>query len=270
MPIITISRGSYSMGKTVAERVAKQLQFDLLSRDVLLDASRRYNVTEIKLINAIHDAPGILQRYSHNKQSYITYIRSSLVERVLNDNIVYHGLAGHLLLKEIPHVLKVRITENLESRIRNRVERDKVSARKARSLTLNDDRQRRKWTLSLYGEDPWNAALYDLSICIDKLSLDDAVDFICRAAGTQALQTTEEGQQKLEDMAVSCRVKAFLVDEFPHVGVTCEYGNVLVYTKSKDPAGSRLLKKLKEIREKTDGIHHLETHAGIELPENAI
>jgi cytidylate kinase len=258
------------MGKAVAERVARQLKFDLISRDVLLDASKNFNVPEIKLISAIHDAPTILKRYSHDKSSYIAYIRSSLVERVLNDNIVYHGLAGHLLLKSIPHVLKIRITENLEGRIQNRVERDGISKKEARELTLADARQRRKWTLSLYGEDPWNAALYDLSICIDKLSIDDAVDFICRAAATKAVQTTEQGKQELEDMALSCRVKAALVEEFPTLKVASEYGNVLIYTKSKEPGGGKLLKKLNQIRKTLTGIHHIETHAGVEIPANAI
>ena len=114
MSIITISRGSYSMGKAVAEQVARRLDYRLISREVLLDAGSRFNIPEIKLEKAIHDAPGILERYRHNKQSYIAYIRSALVERVMEDNVVYHGLAGHLLLKGIPHVLKVRINADMD------------------------------------------------------------------------------------------------------------------------------------------------------------
>ena len=63
MPIITISRGSYSMGKAVAEQVARRLDYRLISREVLLDAGSRFNIPEIKLKKAIHDAPGILERY---------------------------------------------------------------------------------------------------------------------------------------------------------------------------------------------------------------
>lgn len=270
MSIITISRGSYSMGKAVAEQVAKKLNFDLSSRDILLDASRKYNVPEIKLINAIRDPPKIIERYSHNKQSYIAYIQSALVERVLNDNIVYHGLAGHLLLRGIPHVLKVRITENLDDRVRNRVVLDKITAEEARVLTLKDDQQRRKWTMFLFGEDPWNSALYDLTISIDRLSIDDAVDFICQASRSRALQTTEAGQQQLLDLAVACRVKAALVDDFPTLNVTCEYGNVLVYPRGKDTASKKLLKKLDQIRKDISGINHLETHSGVKTPEKAV
>ena len=270
MPIITISRGSSSMGKAVAEKVAGRLGYQLISREVLLDASSRFNVPEMKLEKAIHDAPGILDRYLHSKQSYVAYIRSALVERIVDDNVVYHGLAGHLLLKGIPHVLKVRINADMERRVAIVMARDGIPADEARIQIQEDDKQRRKWTHSLYDQDPWDSSLYDLSICIDKLSIDNAVDFICQAAATEGFQATEKNRQKAADIAIACRVKAALVDEFPHIGVTCEYGNVLIYIRAKDPMTGKLVKKLKLIRETIDGINHLETHAGVEIPLDVV
>jgi cytidylate kinase len=270
MPIITISRGSSSMGKAVAEKVAGRLGYQLISREVLLDASSRFNVSEIKLEKAIHDAPGILERYRHSKQSYVAYIRSALMDRVMEDNVVYHGLAGHLLLKGISHVLKVRITANMEKRVVNFMKKAQFSADEARLRIQEDDKQRREWTHSLYSQDPWDAALYDLTICIDKLSIDNAVDFICQAVATEGFQIKERDRQKAADMAVACRVKAVLVDDFPNIGVTCEYGNVLIYVRAKDPIAGKLMKKLNRIRQTIDGIHHLETHAGIEISPDAV
>jgi cytidylate kinase len=270
MSIITISRGSSSMGKAVAEQVAQKLNYQLISREVLLDASNRFNVPEIKLEKAIHDAPGILERYRHGKQSYVAYIRSALVERVIGDNVVYHGLAGHLLLKGIPHVLKVRINADLERRVAIVRQRDKIPAQDARTRILEDDKQRRKWTQSLYGQDPWDTSLYDLTICIDKLSIENAVDYICQAANTEGFKSSEKNIQKAKDMSVACRVKASLVEEFPNNSVTCEYGNVLIYMKGKDQMTGKLTKKLNHIRESISGIHHLETHAGIEPPPDAV
>ena len=270
MCIITISRGSSSMGKAVAEQVARRLNYQLISREVLLDAGSRFNISEIKLEKAIHDAPGILDRYRQSKQSYIAYIRSALMERITDDNVVYHGLAGHLLLTGIGHVLKIRISANMEKRIAIVMEKEGITAEAARHRIQEDDNQRRKWTHSLYGQDPLDASLYDLTICIDKLSIDHAVDFICQAAETEEFQSTPRNIQKARDMAVACRVKAALVDDFPNVGVTCEYGNVLIYVKGRDPATGKLTRKLKDVRESVPGINHLETHAGIEFPLDAV
>lgn len=266
MAIITISRGSYSMGKAVAEKVAEKLNYTIISREVLLDASNHFKIPEIKLEKAIHDAPGILDRYSHKKQSYIAYIRSALIEKVVNDNIIYHGLAGHLLLKGIDHVLKIRITADIETRAAYVMQRDGISSREAHTLILEDDKQRRKWTQHLYGEDPWDSALYDLTVRIDKLSIDDAADFICQAARSKGFASSEKSLQKLNDLALACHVKAELVNEFPDIGVSSDYGNVLVYIKSKDHAPHKLTKKLEEIRKRMDHIYNLEVHSG--MPES--
>ena len=36
MGVITISRGSYSKGKAIAEKLAKKLEYDCISREILL------------------------------------------------------------------------------------------------------------------------------------------------------------------------------------------------------------------------------------------
>lgn len=258
------------MGKAVAEKVAEQLGYAVISRDLLLDASERFHIPEIKLTRAIHDAPGILERFRHSKQSYLAYIRAALTERVSNDNVVYHGLAGHLLLKEIAGVLKVRITANLEKRVANEMQREGISDREARSIILKDDHQRRKWTKSLHGADPWDSNLYDLVICIDRLSQDDAVDFICRAADSEGFRTTDKTMRKMKDLALACRIKAELVEEFPSVGVTCQYGNVIVYSKEKGQGSAKLHKRLDVIRENSSGIYNLEIHSANSMPMDAV
>jgi len=60
MAIITISRGSYSMGKAVAEKVAEHLQYTIITREVILDASQQFNIPEIKLVRAAGARPVLL------------------------------------------------------------------------------------------------------------------------------------------------------------------------------------------------------------------
>ncbi len=270
MGVITISRGSYSMGKAVAEKVAEQLGYDVVSRDLLLSASERFHVPEIRLVRAIHDAPGILARLRHNKQSYLAFIQAALTERVCQDNVVYHGLAGHLLLWQIPGVLKVRITADLETRVVNEMQREGISAQEAREIIMEDDHQRRKWTQSLHGFDPWDSNLYDLVIRIDRLTVDDAADFICRAAQRDGFRTSEKLLQTMKDLALASRIKAELVENFPALGVKSEYGNVIIYTKDKGHAGTALHKRLEAIRKTADDIYNLEVHSVKSIPREAV
>ena len=55
MQIITISRGSFSHGKEIAEKVAERLGYDCVSREILVEASQYFNVSEEELLESIHD-----------------------------------------------------------------------------------------------------------------------------------------------------------------------------------------------------------------------
>lgn len=46
----------------MAEKLAKKLDYECISREILLEASEQFNIPETKLVRAIHDAPSFLKR----------------------------------------------------------------------------------------------------------------------------------------------------------------------------------------------------------------
>jgi len=245
MAIITISRGSNSRGKEVAELVAKKLGYDCISRDVLLEASGRFNIPEMKLNRAIHDAPSILERLTYGKEEYITYIEAALLKYLREDNMVYHGLAGHFFVQNITHVLKVRIIADMEERTRIEMEKEKISKDEAEQIIKNDDEQRRKWSLSLYGIDTVNPGLYDLLIHIGKITAEDAADIICQTAKLHCFQTTPQSQNIIDNMALVAQVKAALIKINSHIEVSVNNGDVNITAKLRNP-DSEIMAKLEE------------------------
>ncbi len=228
MSIITISRGSYSYGKEVAEKVAQKLGYECIAREALLRASKDFNIPEIKLARALHDAPSFFERLTFGKEKYVAYIRAALFSQVQKDNVVYHGLAGHFFLQGIPHVLKVRIIADPEERVAEMIRRENLPAEEARKKLQKDDEERRKWSLQLYGVDTWDPILYDLIINIRSMTVDNAAELIATAVKFPCFQATPQSQQMLNDLALAARVKAALVEEFPAAEVTATGGKVLV------------------------------------------
>ena len=227
MSIVTISRGSYSRGKEVAEKLCRDLGYECISRDIILEASEQFNLPEIKLIRAIHDAPSILDRFTYGKERYIAFFRAAFLKHVQKDNVVYHGLAGHFFLQNIPHVLKVRIIANLDDRVSEEMKREKISAEQARRVLVKDDAERRKWSLALYGMDPWDQSLYDMTLHIGAMDVDDAAYIILQALQRLCFQTTPQSRELLEDLALGARVEAALIHDFPKA--TAEAGNGIVW-----------------------------------------
>ena len=210
MTIITISRGSFSHGKEIAEMVAEKLGYECISREVLIEASEFFNVPEMKLTKSIHDAPGILERLTHGRDQYISYIRAALLEHVKNDNVVYHGHAGHLLMPELGNVLKVRILADLKDRVAVLRERKNMSDKEAIDFINKEDKQRAMWTKYLYNVEITDPKLYDLIIRIGKLSLKDACDIICTAAQSPSFQLSAEEKRALRDLAITSHAEAAL------------------------------------------------------------
>ena len=222
MSIITIARGSYSRGKEVAERLAQKLGYRCISREILLEASNQFNIPEMRLVRALHDAPSVFERFAHGKNRYITYIRSTLLKYVQQDNVVYHGLAGHFFLQEVPHVLKVRIIADLEARVREEMKRMDISDQEARFILKKDDEERRKWGFYLYGADPWDTSLYDLLINTRSMEIEDAVDIIQHMVQRRVFQNTPESQRIIDNLSLSAQAEAALVMEFPSVRVVTD------------------------------------------------
>jgi cytidylate kinase len=203
--IITISRGSYSRGKEVAEQLARELGYDCVSREIILKASEEFDIPETTLVRAVHDAPSILERFTHGKERYVAFIRAALLEHALKDNLVYHGFAGHFLLRGVPGVLKVRIIANIEDRVAERMRRDGATAEEARYTIKKDDEARRKWSFHLYGADPWDSDLYDMVLNVKTMTVPDAVGTITRAARLAAFQTTPQTREAIQELLADAR-----------------------------------------------------------------
>jgi cytidylate kinase len=212
MAIITISRGCYSHGKEIAEAVARKLDYELVSREILLEASQFFDVSEEILQKTIHDAPSIMERLTHGREKYLSFIQAALLEHVKNDNAVYHGHGGHLLLPEIGHVLKVRVIAKKEERVAHLLKEKNISAEEAEDYIDKEDKHRAGWTHYLYHMDINDSNLYDIVIHIDRLGIEDAAEIICSAACTPTYQTTSRSQKAVCDLALGTHIKALLQD----------------------------------------------------------
>ncbi len=260
MAIITISRGSYSKGKEIAEKVAERLGYECIARAVLLEASDEFNIPEIKLIRALHDAPSVLDRFTHGKKRFVAYIEEAFLRHVQRDNVVYHGLGGHFFLKGVSHAIKVRIIADLEDRVRLEMVRENISETEARHILKKDDSERRKWALALHGIDTTDARLYDLVIHIRKITVDDAVDIVCETAGLQHFQTTPESQKALDDLLLAAQVKDAIIREWPDVAVSADSGLVVVHVEAPIIKETIIAEKILALVKTVPGVREARVH----------
>ena len=233
MSIICISRGSYYRGKEVAERVADILGYQCVSRDSLLATSDEFDIPEIKLTRNIKHATQILERYSFGRERYVNFISAAILKRLREDNHVYHGLAGQFFFNDVSHLVKIRIIANLEDRVKAEVEREHISADKARLQLKHDDEERQKWSLFLYGVDIADPSLYDLTVNVSAMGIEDSAELIAQTSQLSCYRATEESRKNINDQALAAEIRAALFD-FPQAGVSTREGRAYINVKAPE------------------------------------
>ncbi len=215
MPIITISRGSYSRGKEIAEALAKELNYECLSREILVEASNQFNIPEVKLVKALHDSPSVLERFSHGQKKFVSYFKSSFLSHMAKGNIVYHGLGGHFFLQNISHVLKVRINAKMSNRVQEEMKRESCTKEAALYNLKKDDEERRKWSLQLYGKDTRDSRLYDMVFCVDSLSVSDIVEILVKTIRKKQFQETQASLAEIQHRVMIANIRARIIPMSP-------------------------------------------------------
>lgn len=211
MAIITISRGTMSGGQLLAECLSKRLGYPAISREAIKDAARQYGISEEALAGELEKKPGFFDRLKMERRLYLLAIQSALVTRAQKESYIYHGHAGHLLLRGIPQVLKIRLIAPLDFRIDMlRAKNKGMTAQEAEKYIEEVDKKRIEWTRFLYQVDWHDASLYDIVLNLASITIEGACELVARACSLPEFQDTPDRRLALDDFALACWVKIAL------------------------------------------------------------
>jgi len=74
MAVITISRGSFTGGKMLAQCLADNLGYRCVDRDVIVEKAAAYGVPQEELQNVLTRLLTFWERFGHKKYMYLTLI----------------------------------------------------------------------------------------------------------------------------------------------------------------------------------------------------
>ena len=245
MAIVTVSRGTMSGGKKLAEMLADELGYRCVSREIIIEAAEEYGVPEDKLFEAIKSSPSLVQKFTFERERYLAFIQATLCEYAKDDNMVYHGHAGHLLLEGVDHVLRVRIVADLEVRIKAAAEQLKCSDKDALKYIERIDKQRVKWTKFLYGKDWTSPELYDIVFNLHGMDLEFACEMTQHAVKQPQFHTTPGSTRAMHDLLISSRVRAEIARlgevRLKYIEVQADDAMVVIRGRTKSEAMSEAI-----------------------------
>jgi cytidylate kinase len=210
MAIITISRGTKSGGESLAKCLSEKLGVPAFSQEILQDAAKRFGISQALLVEQLEKTKGIIRGPSPERRLYLTAIQLALAERASKGPFVYFGHAGHLLMKGVPGILKVRVIAPMKRRVEKFMETQNLSYEEAKKAIEKLDEGRIKWTRFLYDVDWRDPSLYDLVINLDAIQIETACELVLCTLDQPDFKQSPEAHALIEDFLLASQVKAEL------------------------------------------------------------
>jgi CheY-like chemotaxis protein len=269
MPVVTIFSASSCRGDEVAQKTAETLGYACINGQLVSQAAKEFGAPEEKLLRTMHGTASLLDKFGHDKQKHIAYLRAAIAQAVKNDNVVYHGFAGHLLPRTVSHILKICLVANRDYRIARAVEQGLTKKNAAKTIR-KDDEERKKWTQHLFNLGPWDKSLYDIKIPMHTTSLEEAVSLICTSVRSDAVKTTPGSLKVMNDFVFSSRISVALVEQGHEVDVLSDNGNVTILINKYTVRLESLKKELRDISNGIPGVKNIEVRVGPKYKRPAI
>jgi cytidylate kinase len=265
MAIISISRGTFSGGKALAESLAKRLGYPCIGREeVLLEAGKEYGISEKELTEAVNQPPPFWQQVPGRRIAYLMCLTAALLKQVKGGNLVYHGHAGHFLLAAISHVIRVRVIADMEFRIKAAMERMHLKRDEAIVHIDRVDKERVKWTRFLYGIEWGDSSQYDVVLNLERISVDGACETIIRMAQLDDFKMTPQSQKAFEDLALSSTVWATLVkDEQTRPASVQVVANGGIVTITGKASSGKVVNAIPHVVQAIEGVKEVKNEVGI-------
>lgn len=265
MGIITISRGSFSGGKAVAEQLAERLGQPALSREqVLIQAAKEYGISEAELVESLNQPPPFWQQVLGKRLTYVKCVSAVLLDHVRQGGLVYHGHVGHLLLAGVACVLRVRVISGAEQRIRAAMESAGLERAEAIAHIQRVDRERSKWAQVLYGVNWEDPAQYDVVLNLERISVAGACETILRMSELEDFKPSPASRKRLEDLSLSCRVWAAMAKNpttrDAGLEVTADDGNVVLQGKA---GSAKAMEAITDAARLVPGVKSLRSEVGM-------
>jgi cytidylate kinase len=233
MPIIAITREMGSLGKDVARGLGEELGLPVIYHEVIDHLADRMRVRKSHVIRLLDGSAGLLERLTADKTSLSIFTADEIYAIAARGGAIIRGWGATHLLREVPHVVCVRVCAPFELRRQRMMERLNCSDQEhvGEEIRINDEAHtaimRRhfgvQWTESEH---------YDLVMNTKRVSVEECVaEVLSLASGAQFVET-EASRQKLDDLALAAHVRAALrrapETREARVQVTSESGRIIL------------------------------------------
>jgi hypothetical protein len=260
MSVIIISSDDHQTGQEIAAATARAMGYSELGRELLKEVAERHQIAEAKLVKALDDPPSFLGMSRKLRSLCLAYIQEAVLGRLVEDNVVCQGLAAHLYVCGVSHVLRVRVLSDPEKEAQKAPNQKGKPTESGEKEILRQKKLRRRWSMAAFGLDETDPSLYDLVINLDQIDQSEAVDIIKDTVGYRRFFPMTYSVNCMQDLELAARVRASMLKRFSDVRVQARSGTLVVETAALKREKQKRAKAIREVAGEIPGVRYVEVH----------
>ena len=212
MPLIAMTREMGSLGKDVAAGIAARTNRKVVYHEIIEPIANKMRLRKSHVERFLDGKSGIWERLTTDKTSLSIFTADETL-RFLRDGStgVIRGWGAAHLLKNIPHVIRVRVCAPLETRIKRMMERLATDSRETveKEILLSEEAHSAitKRHFDVNWRDP---ELYDVVLCTERLSVEECVEEVESLMRKKCFQETPESLRMVQNLALEWSVRSAL------------------------------------------------------------
>jgi cytidylate kinase len=212
MPMIAMTREMGSLGKDVATRVAERRGKRVVYHEIIEPIANKMRLRKSHVERFLDGKSGIWERLTTDKTS-LSIFTADETFRFLRDEStgVIRGWGAVHLLKNIPHVIRVRVCAPIETRIARMMERLATDNRETveNEIQLSEEAHS-AITKRHFGVNWRDPELYDVVLSTERLSVDECVEEVESLMKKACFQETPASVRLAHDLALEWSVRSAL------------------------------------------------------------
>ncbi len=214
MAVIAMTREMGTLGKDIAFGLAETLDHRIVHHELVEhDLAQRLGIEESAVHHYLEGSASMLERWRIDKRKLSRYTAVEILELAQEGNVVIRGWGATALLRDIPHVLRVRVCAPMPFRERVMMERLGVSdASTVRREIERNDAAHARTIAGFFGIDWENPIHYHLVVNTEQVPIAASIRAVRLLTDDEAFRETAATRTALADKLLEWRIRTALTE----------------------------------------------------------
>ncbi len=211
MPVIAMTREMGSLGRDVADGLAKELGLKLIYHEIIASLVEKMHMPQSAVLRCLQGKPNLRERLRVDMDGLSLYTAEEIFDLTIQGNLMIRGWGATYLLRPVSHVVCVRLCAPIELRTKRIMERMRIDdPAVALGEVKRNDAAHASAMQRRFAVNSEDSVHYDAVLNTGRFSVENCIDQIKDLLRLPAFQETPQSRAHLANLALCAHVSAAL------------------------------------------------------------